>query len=78
LLDEVRPITPDGKGCLDPKKMAARESAIVEAALQYPIAVIVLGGAHDLSEHVRRLGRGQAEYIRVTPRRYVEIVWTGR
>jgi hypothetical protein len=30
-----------------------------------PIAFFVLGGAHDLSEQVRRLGGGKCEYIRV-------------
>jgi hypothetical protein len=35
--------------------------------------LIVLGGSHDLSENVRRLGEGQCEYIRMTTRRFKEF-----
>ncbi len=34
---------------------------------------IVLGGQHDLSESVRRVGGGAVEYVRVTTRRYKEV-----
>ena len=37
-------------------------------------ALIVLGGAHDLSEEVRRQAPGRCEYLRVTTRRYREVV----
>jgi hypothetical protein len=33
--------------------------------------MIILGGSHDLSDNVRRLGR--CEYIRVTTRRFKEF-----
>jgi len=33
------------------------------------LAVIVLGGAHDLSDGVRRVGGGACEYLRVTTKR---------
>src|SRR5262249_38565372 len=36
-----------------------------------PVAVLVLGGAHDLSASVRAVAPG-AEYLRVTTRRYRE------
>jgi len=35
--------------------------------------LIVLGGSHDLSDSVRRLGQGRCEYIRVTTRRFKEF-----
>jgi hypothetical protein len=37
------------------------------------VGLIVLGGAHDLSESVRRLGGGHCEYIRVATRWFVEV-----
>jgi hypothetical protein len=30
-----------------------------------PVAVIVLGGAHELAREIQRLSNGQAEYFRV-------------
>jgi hypothetical protein len=51
----------------------AREDAQVKAALASgPVSVIVLGGGHDLSDSVRRVGGGTVEYLRVTTRGYVE------
>ena len=42
----------------------AREAAIVRRLLQGgPLSVVVLGGAHDLSEEVR--AAGNCEYLRV-------------
>jgi hypothetical protein len=37
-----------------------------------PVAVIVLGGAHDLSESVKRLAPG-AESLRVTTAQYAAV-----
>jgi hypothetical protein len=66
LLAAARPITPEGKVRLDPVKVQAREDAMLKAALAMrPVAVIVLGGAHDLSGSVRRLAPG-SDYLRVT------------
>jgi hypothetical protein len=43
----------------------------VKAALASgPCSFIVLGGKHDLSAGVRRLGGGTTEYVRVTMRQY--------
>jgi hypothetical protein len=51
---------------------------MVRAALQSgPVAVIVLGGDHDLSGAVRRLAPGDCEYLRVTPARYAELAEGG-
>jgi hypothetical protein len=54
---------------MDLANLAARHDAQVRAVLDNgPFALIVLGGAHDLSDSVRRLGGGHCEYIRVTTR----------
>jgi hypothetical protein len=54
---------------LPPPAMRAREDAMVRRLAGHALAVIVLGGAHDLSASVRALAPG-AEYIRVTTRAY--------
>ncbi len=44
-----------------------REDAIVRNVLasESPVAVLILGGGHDLSDNVERIGGGQVEYVRV-------------
>jgi hypothetical protein len=43
----------------------------VKAALDSgPCALLILGGGHDLSESIRRLGESSTEYLRVTTRCY--------
>lgn len=67
LLDAAKPITPDGKIHFDSKKIKARQDAIVKNALEErPVAVIFLGGSHDLRDNVQRLSKGKCQYIRVT------------
>jgi len=69
LLDRAKLITPDNKVKLDPGKVKARQDAQVKVVLDKgAFGLIVLGGAHDLSDSVRRLGQGRCEYIRVTMR----------
>jgi hypothetical protein len=73
LLAEARPVGADGKIRVDATRAEAREAAIVAAALRHgPVAVIVLGGGHDLSAQVRRLGGGRCDHLRVTTARYRE------
>jgi hypothetical protein len=77
-LDNVLPLddleTLDQAKSLTPATLAARHDAQVKTVLdQGPFALIVLGGAHDLSDSVRRLGAGRCEYIRVTTRRFREF-----
>jgi hypothetical protein len=61
LLEEARPIGPDGKVRIDPAWVEAREEGMMRAALSGgPTAVIVLAGADDLSAPVRRLGTTKA------------------
>ena len=71
LLHQAKPITPEGKLTLDPKRLMARRDAQVKAVLDKgAFGLIVLGGSHDLSHNVRRLGQGRCEYIRVATRRF--------
>lgn len=70
-LEHAKPITPDGKVQMDPAKLAARHDAQVRAVLDRgPFGLIVLGGAHDLSDSVRRLGGGHCESIMVATWRF--------
>jgi hypothetical protein len=72
-LRQSKPVTPDGRIKEDHDKVRAREDAMVKLALDSgPCSLLVLGGAHDLSESVRRTTSG-AEYIRVTTTRYKEL-----
>jgi hypothetical protein len=74
LLDQAKPVTSDSRVKRDPEKIRLRRDAQVKLALaDEPFALIVLGGSHDLSDSVRRLGNGTCEYIRVTTRSYLEI-----
>jgi hypothetical protein len=74
LLDASKPVSPDGKVRLDPAKIEARHDGQVKAALASgPCSLLILGGAHDLSASVRRLGGGTAEYLRVSTARYKEV-----
>ncbi len=73
-LAKAKPISPSGGVRLDPVKIDARNDAQVNAVLKEgPVAVIVLGGAHDLRVSVQRLGGGNCECLRVTTKRYMEI-----
>lgn len=59
---------------LDPEKLSARRDAQVKAVLdEGAFRLIVLGGFHDLSASVRRLGLGKCEYLRITTRRFKEF-----
>jgi hypothetical protein len=74
LLEQAKPVAKDGKLKVENAKRQARHDAQVKAALASgPCSFIVLGGKHDLSESVRRLGGGVTEYVRVTTRRYREV-----
>jgi hypothetical protein len=60
LLERAKPITPDGRVQLDPKDVMARHDGQVRLVLgKGPLALIVLGGAHDPSDSARRLGDGR-------------------
>jgi hypothetical protein len=71
LVHLLRPaFTTAGKVEVAPEKMRARHDAQVKLALaQGPVALVVLRGAHDLSDSVRRLVPG-CGYLRVTSKLY--------
>ncbi len=55
-------------------RLKDRHDAQVKSMLDNgPFGFIILGGSHDLSESVQRLGGGRCEYIRVTTRKYKEF-----
>ena len=73
-LEEAKPISPSGSVKNDPIKIAARNDAQVRAVMRHgPVAVIVLGGAHDLTRSIQRFGGGNCEYLRVTTKRFKEF-----
>ncbi|MBY0514855.1 MAG: hypothetical protein K2P78_13190 [Gemmataceae bacterium] len=74
LLDRAKPVTPEGKVRIDMEKVKARNDAQVKAVMEKGgVGLIVLGGAHDLSDSVRRLGQGRCEYVRVTTKQFQKI-----
>jgi hypothetical protein len=71
LLEEAKPIAPAGRFHLDAAKLSARHAGQVQAALKGgAFALVLLGGAHDLTDNVRRYAGGLCEYVRVTSRGY--------
>jgi hypothetical protein len=74
LLEQAKPVARDGKVLPDPARVEARHDGQVKATLESgPCSFIVLGGDHDLSASVRRLGGGKVEYVWVTTKRYKEV-----
>ena len=74
LLDAAEPVVADGKVSIDPAKDAKRREAMVKLALANDsVAVIVLGGSHDLSDTLRAVIGECCEYIRVTVPAYLEF-----
>ncbi len=72
-LDAANPVTADGQVQFDALKVQCRHDAIVKNVLKgASLGLMILGGDHDLSENVRRLGDGKVEYSRVTMTRYRE------
>jgi len=66
-LESSRPVTPDGRVKIDKGKTRAREEAQVKLILAgEPLAVVILGGDHDLGLPLRVASGGRAEYVRVT------------
>jgi hypothetical protein len=73
LLEQAKPITPDGKVVLDQGKVDARHDGQVKLALRNgTFALVVLGGSHDLSKSVRKTSDA-CEYIRITTKRYKQV-----
>jgi hypothetical protein len=71
-LVKAKPVKPSGGVKTELVKIEARHDAQVKTLMKEgAVAVIVLGGAHDLSDSIRRID-GQCEYVRVTTRRFRE------
>ena len=52
----------------------AREDAMVKKMLDGgPFAFVVLGGGHDLSDNIERLGGGSCEYLTVETKMYSQL-----
>ena len=68
------PVNEDGTVILDQDAIEARQTAQAKLLLaDGEFALIVLGGAHDLSDNLDRLSGGQAEYIRVATKQWLEF-----
>ena len=66
-LNAANPVAADGQVRFDSPRVQARHEAIVKNVLKKgSFGLVILGGDHDLSENVRRLGGGKCEYVRVT------------
>ena len=72
-LNAANPVAADGQVRFDTLKVQARHDAIVKNVLKEgSFGLMILGGDHDLSENVRRLGEGKCEYVRMTTKRFRE------
>jgi hypothetical protein len=78
LLDAAKPAQVDGRLVFDKDKVKEREEAMVKNALaKDAVAVIILGGSHDLTASVQRVGPPWTEYLRVTVKAYQELARCG-
>ncbi|MFH1920709.1 MAG: hypothetical protein ABIP48_12570 [Planctomycetota bacterium] len=69
LLARANPVAEDGTVKLDREVIEARQDAQVRAMIEAgPFALVILGGAHDLADNVRKLVGRDGEYARVTTR----------
>jgi hypothetical protein len=76
LLDAAKPRLKNGEVVPDAAAKAARQDAMVRALLKAgPVAVAVLGGAHDLREALASDGGAGCEYMRVNVAVFREMGW---
>lgn len=69
----ANPVGPDGKVEFNAEANERREDPIVHSMLIGDrVAVIVLGGDHDLADNIRRAARGSCQYVRIEPNTYRE------
>ncbi|MCR9230465.1 MAG: hypothetical protein NXI29_05590 [bacterium] len=72
-MEAANPVQPDGTVVFDLKAAHAREDAIARNLLKAEgVAVIILGGGHDLTDNIKRVG-GSCKYERVTVPRYKDV-----
>jgi hypothetical protein len=73
-LEKAKPISLNGGVKLDPQKIELRHAAQGKAVMKGgAVAVIILGGAHDLTGSIKRIGDGRVEYLPVTTKRFRQI-----
>jgi hypothetical protein len=74
LLERAKPVARAGKMQPDPARLEARHDGQMKSALKCgTVSFIILGGDHDLSGSVRRLGDETVEYVRVATKSYREF-----
>jgi peptide subunit release factor 1 (eRF1) len=74
LLDAAKPRLKNGEVVPDSAAKAARQDAMVRRLLKAaPLALAVLGGAHDLTASVQRVTHPWSEYVRVTVQAYSKM-----
>lgn len=70
----ARPIAEDGTVSFDQEKIEDREDSQARLLLNGGhLSIIILGGAHDLSDNLDRLSDGKAEYIRVEVKEWRKV-----
>jgi hypothetical protein len=67
-LEAAGPIQTEKGIQFDPEKLLTRRQAMVAHLPEKGLALVVLGGSHDLGPHLNP----QTLYVRVTPRSYPE------
>lgn len=74
VMEAANPVKPDGSVVYDLKTAISREDAIARNLLKADgVVVIILGGGHDLTDNIKRVG-GRCKYERVTAPKYLEKV----
>lgn len=73
-MEAANPVRPDGTLVYDLKAATDREDAIARNLLKAEgVAVIVLGGGHDLADNIKRVG-GSCRYERISVEKYKEVM----
>lgn len=73
-MESANPVKPDGSVVYDLKAAISREDAIARNLLKADgVVVIILGGGHDLTDNIKRVG-GRCQYERITLPKYLDIV----
>ena len=71
-LAKANPVKPDGAIEFDAEADERREDAIVGSMLDGDrVAVIVLGGDHDLADNLRRAANEACQYVRIETKEYL-------
>jgi hypothetical protein len=74
MLEAAKPLDPAGRFRLDRAKLSARHDGQVRAALKGDaFALVILGGAHNLTDSLRGAYGGTCECLRITTMRYHEF-----